>query len=140
MRDGLTRKKRRRIPVIVFQGTADTAVSPINAEQAIEQWSKTNECLAAEQAECSFVLTEKIVEGRVSGGVSGNLANGYAYRQHIYVESDGRVLLEKWLVEGLGHAWSGSSKASKYGDPKGPNASAEIWRFFAETDSHAAGG
>ncbi len=140
MRDGLTRKKRRRIPVIVFQGTADTAVSPINAEQAIEQWSKTNECLAAEQAESSFVLTEKIVEGRVSGGVSGNLANGYAYRQHIYVESDGRVLLEKWLVEGLGHAWSGSSKASKYGDPKGPNASAEIWRFFAETDSHAAGG
>jgi poly(3-hydroxybutyrate) depolymerase len=40
-------------------------------------------------------------------------------------------------VDGLGHAWSGSPKASKYGDPDGPNASAEIWRFFAEAGSNS---
>jgi poly(3-hydroxybutyrate) depolymerase len=45
--------------------------------------------------------------------------------------------MEKWLVDGLGHAWSGSPKASKYGDPNGPNASAEIWRFFAEAGSNS---
>ncbi|MGA8645575.1 MAG: hypothetical protein WB628_01925, partial [Candidatus Sulfotelmatobacter sp.] len=50
----------------------------------------------------------------------------------VYVENDSRLLLEKWLVQGLGHAWSGSPKSSKYGDPNGPNASAEIWRFFCE--------
>jgi poly(3-hydroxybutyrate) depolymerase len=41
------------------------------------------------------------------------------------------LLLEKWLVAGLGHAWSGSSLANQFADPKGPDASAEMWRFFA---------
>jgi poly(hydroxyalkanoate) depolymerase family esterase len=129
MRDGLARKKRRRLPVIVFQGTADSRVNPVNADQTIEQWKKTNACLAAEQSEVGFALTEKVIGAKIP--------SGYSYRQHIYSESDGRVLMEKWLVDGLGHAWSGSPRASKYGDPKGPNASAEIWRFFAEAGSNS---
>ena len=56
-------------------------------------------------------------------------------RSILIVEADARLLMEKWLVQGLGHAWSGSPKPSKYGDPKGPNASAEIWRFFCEAGS-----
>ena len=129
MLSGLARKNRRRMPVIVFQGTADTRVSPVNAEQAIAQWTKTNACLAAEQAESRFALTEKVIDARVP--------DGYAYQQHIYVEADGRLLMEKWIVHGLGHAWSGSPKPSRHGDPKGPNASAEIWRFFWEAGSNA---
>ena len=43
------------MPVIVFHGTADTSVSLVNAEQVIAQWSKTNACLAAEQAESGFL-------------------------------------------------------------------------------------
>jgi poly(hydroxyalkanoate) depolymerase family esterase len=128
MRDGLTRKKRRRMPVIVFQGTADTRVSPVNAEQAITQWSTTNACLAAEHSESGFSLTERAYDGEVT--------HGYAYRKHTYVEADGSLLMEKWIVDGLGHAWSGSPKPSKYGDPKGPHASAEIWRFFCEAGSN----
>jgi poly(hydroxyalkanoate) depolymerase family esterase len=129
MREGMARKKRRRMPVIVFHGTADSRVNPLNAEQTIEQWRKTNACLAAGRSEVEFTLTEKVIGGKIPGG--------YSYRQHIYSESDGRVLIEKWLVDGLGHAWSGSPKASKYGDPNGPNASAEIWRFFAESGSNS---
>ncbi len=129
MRGGLARKKRRRMPVIVFHGTADTRVSLVNAEQAIAQWSKTNARLAAEHSESGFALTEKVIGGQVP--------DGYAYRKHVYVEADARLLMEKWLVQGLGHAWSGSPKPSKYGDPKGPNASAEIWRFFCETGSNS---
>jgi poly(hydroxyalkanoate) depolymerase family esterase len=124
MRSGLARKNRRRMPVIVFHGTADNRVHPINADQAITQWSKTNECLAAQHAENGFRLTETVIDAKEP--------DGYPYRKHIYVDSDARVLMEKWLVEGLGHAWSGSPKPSKYGDPKGPKASAEIWRFFSE--------
>jgi poly(hydroxyalkanoate) depolymerase family esterase len=134
MRPGLARKNRRRMPVIVFHGAADSRVSPVNAEQSIAQWSATNACLAAQQGESGFVLTEKVVDGRVPENVPG----GYAYQKHVYVEADGRLLLEKWLVQGLGHAWSGSPEASRYGDPKGPNASAEIWRFFSETGSNRA--
>jgi len=130
MRSGLARKNRLRMPVIVFHGTADTRVNPINADQAIAQWSKTNACLAAGHTESGFALTEKVIAGQVPGG--------YGFRRHMYVEADGRVLLEKWSVEGLGHAWPGSPQASKFGDPKGPKASAEMWRFFCETASSAA--
>jgi len=133
MRSGLARKKIRRMPVIVFHGTADTRVSAVNAEQAIAQWSKTNACLAAQQVESGFVLTEKVIDGRVPD----NVPNGYSYQRHVYVEADASLLMEKWVVQGLGHAWSGSPIPSKYGDPKGPNASAEIWRFFCETGSNA---
>ena len=121
MRSGLGRKNRRRMPAIVFHGTADARVNPVNADQAIAQWGRTNACLANERG---FVLTEKVLEGKVR--------DGYAYKKHTYREGDSRLVMEKWLVEGLGHAWSGSPNPSKYGDPKGPNASAEIWRFFCE--------
>jgi poly(hydroxyalkanoate) depolymerase family esterase len=129
MRGVLAGKNRRRMPLIVLHGTLDDRVSLVNADQTIAQWSKTNACLAAERAENGFALTEKIIEGKVP--------DGYAYHRHIYVEADARLLMEKWLVQGLGHAWSGSPKPSRYGDPKGPNASAEIWRFFCEATSPA---
>ena len=105
----------------------DTRVNTVNADQVIAQWGETNACLAAENSEAGFALTEKIVGGK--------------WREVIPTEGtliwepDARLLMEKWLVQGLGHAWSGSPRPSKYGDPKGPNASAEIWRFFCEAGS-----
>jgi len=116
------------MPVIVFHGSADDRVSLVNADQTIAQWSKTNACLAAEHSESGFTLTEKVDGAEVP--------RGHPYRRHVYLESDGHLLMEKWIVEGLGHAWSGSPDSSKYGDPKGPNASAEIWRFFCQAGSN----
>jgi poly(3-hydroxybutyrate) depolymerase len=40
---------------------------------------------------------------------------------------------EFWEVEGLGHAWSGGDRAGSFVDPSGPDATAEMLRFFAET-------
>lgn len=133
MRSGLAQKKRQRMPVIVFHGAADIYVDPVNADQAIEQWSKTNACLAAEHGDGAFALTENVVDGSVTGA-------GRAFRKHVYREADARLLMEKWLVQGLGHAWSGSPVRSKSGDPDGPNASAEIWRFFCEAASPSSPG
>lgn len=130
MHPSLARTIRRRMPVIVFHGTADKKVSPINADQTIAQWEKTNSCLAAQDGDTGFLLTEKVSDRKAS--------DGYAYQKYSYVESDSHLLMEKWLVAGLGHAWSGSPKPSKFGDPKGPNASAEMWHFFRESAKHPA--
>jgi hypothetical protein len=43
------------------------------------------------------------------------------------------LLMEKWLIQGMGHAWPGSPSAGRFEDPKGPNASEEMWRFFRDT-------
>ena len=54
--------------------------------------------------------------------------------QGIGNDSSGRLLMEKWIVESPGHAGVGSPIGNQFADPKGPKASAEIWRFFGEAN------
>ena len=102
----------RSFPAIVFQGKADKSVNVVNAGQIVSQLSQ------------SFVPPlRKFVE------VTGE-ANGYHYRRRT-VGND-KAYVEEWVVDELGHAWSGGSKDGTYADPSGPDASSEMIRFFLE--------
>ena len=61
----------------------------------------------------------------------GQVPGGHAYTQTTYSNADD-VLLEQWIVHGAGHAWFGGNAGCSYTDPLGPDASAEMVRFFAE--------
>ncbi len=113
-------------PLIVFQGTADGTVRAGNAERIAEQWLSSHP-------------EGTVGKGRQTRKDPPRTSSGRGPRPHRITRwSAGRqVVLELWVVEGLGHAWSGGAADGTYSDIRGPRASTQMWRFFAR---HAAGG
>jgi poly(hydroxyalkanoate) depolymerase family esterase len=105
---------RRVVPTIVFHADQDGTVHPRNGDQVIAQSGAT----------AAGGLRTEVQRGRVPGG--------HAYSRTIHADAGGRPVLEHWLVHGGGHAWSGGSPAGSYTDPRGPDASREMLRFFLE--------
>jgi poly(hydroxyalkanoate) depolymerase family esterase len=113
----------RRVPAIVFHGDRDKTVHPRNADHLLEHY-----CLAKTTG------SRDTASGSMPRGTvrQGQVPGGYAYTRATYRDAGGRAVAERWTVHGLGHAWSGGSPSGSYADPKGPDASAEMVRFFNE--------
>jgi poly(3-hydroxybutyrate) depolymerase len=109
----------RVVPTIVFHGDRDTTVHPLNGEQVIAQSLTGSGSGNAHPRGSLHVTVER-----------GQAANGHAYTRTIYRDTDGRPSAEHWLVHGAGHAWSGGSSSGSFTDPKGPDATMEMIRFF----------
>jgi poly(hydroxyalkanoate) depolymerase family esterase len=103
---------RPRVPTIVFHGDRDSTVHPKNGGQMLEQSMRTSS------------TQERVLRGRVPGG--------HAYTRTIHTDARGRGMFEHWNIHGAGHAWSGGSHAGSYTDPRGPDATREMLRFFLE--------
>jgi poly(3-hydroxybutyrate) depolymerase len=100
------------VPTIVFHGDQDRTVSPINGEQVI--------------AHCSRGARLRVIE------TQGMSEDAVRYRRTVHVNEQDSPVLERWEVHGAGHAWSGGSALGSYTDPKGPDASREMVRFFLQ--------
>jgi len=55
---------------------------------------------------------------------------GHAYTRATCHDAGGRAMMELQTIHELGHAWSGGSLPGSYTDTRGPDASAEMVRFF----------
>ncbi len=116
----------RPVRVIVFHGMLDALVRPVNGDQTIAQWEQTNDLL-------DDARDNNSVGDTPDSTTTGSVPNGYNFTRSVYHDAEGKPLMEKWLVQDMKHAWPGGSAAGTYTDPKGSNASEEIWRFFQQT-------
>ncbi|MDE5412537.1 extracellular catalytic domain type 1 short-chain-length polyhydroxyalkanoate depolymerase [Alkalihalobacterium chitinilyticum] len=115
------------IPTMVFHGDSDFTVQSINGHQVITQWAKTNDLAYDGQENTYFYdVADEVIQGQVSGGRS--------YTRSIYRDNAGNLLMEKYIVDGMGHAWSGGSSQGSYTDPAGPRASELMWEFFNSSE------
>ncbi|MFU7591907.1 PHB depolymerase family esterase [Priestia sp. RMT2NF4] len=114
---------KRVVPVILFHGTADYTVAPINAHQILSQWAQTND-------RASDGLDNNNIDDTADQTLPGTVSGGRSYTQYIYKDTAGKTVMEKYMIEGMGHAWSGGSTSGSYTDPKGPNATKLSWNFF----------
>jgi poly(hydroxyalkanoate) depolymerase family esterase len=106
------------VPTIVFHGDADRTVHPVNGEQVVAQ------------AKPKSALTE--VEMR------GETPDGMAYTRIVQLDAASREVVEQWILHGAGHAWSGGSLDGSFTDPRGPDASREMIRFFLQHGNERA--
>jgi poly(hydroxyalkanoate) depolymerase family esterase len=116
-----TGQPARIVPAIVFHGDCDKTVHPRNADHLLEHYRTAKTTGSRDEA-----------GGSTSRGTvrQGQVAGGHAYTRATCRDAGGRAIVERWTVHGLGHAWSGGSSSGSYTDPKGPDASAEMVRFF----------
>ena len=103
---------RRFVPAIIFHGDADDTVHPTNAEQVLKQF-----------------LPSGGGHSGIPPSADAPLADAASTATSMSIIG-GESVLEAWTIQGSGHAWSGGHAAGSYTDPKGPDASREMLRFF----------
>lgn len=122
----------RRMKTIVFHGSLDQTVNVVNGGQVVQQWAQTNDFIDDGQNNDSVDSTPEFT-------LTGTAPNGgLSYTRRIYNDAQGQPLIEYWLVDTMLHRWSGGSSAGSYTEPRGPNASLEMSRFFGIASSTTA--
>ena len=114
MRTGGTPAPSSTMPLIVIHGDRDTVVAKVNADKII-----ASRLAAGDIADQDAPVTTPHRSGR-------------SYTRRVYRDRDGLAVAESMIVHGGGHAWYGGSPAGSYTDSVGPDASAEMIRFFLE--------
>jgi poly(hydroxyalkanoate) depolymerase family esterase len=104
------------VPTIVFHGDRDHTVQQTNGSEIVNQ-AKDAYAQAGDAP-----LTSSTQVGKAPGG--------RGYSRTVHSNAEGHAQIESWVLHGAGHAWSGGDARGSYTDRTGPDASAEMVRFF----------
>lgn len=118
------RKAVQAVPIIVFHGDRDHTVQQTNAETIVRH---AGEAHAGEAGDDARVTTQ-----------AGVAPGGRRFSRVIHTDAEGRTRIESWTLHGAGHAWSGGHASGSYTDGAGPDASAEMVRFFMALPTRGA--
>jgi poly(hydroxyalkanoate) depolymerase family esterase len=113
-----------RVPLIVFHGDEDPIVDHVNAQCLVDV--RLHAATRQRVQYPRLITTEQVPDGR-------------RYTRTVFVDAKRNPYVELWTIHGGGHAWSGGSPRGSYTDPRGPNASAELLRFFEHRAKASSG-
>ncbi len=108
----------RTIPAIIFHGDRDATVHPSNGDRVAAQYLPS--AGTGKHAKSNMGMQSE----------RGQVPNGHAYTWTTHHDAKGQAILEQWSIHGAGHAWAGGTSRGSYTDPRGPDASKEMLRFF----------
>jgi poly(hydroxyalkanoate) depolymerase family esterase len=115
----------RVMPVIVFQGDADTTVVPANGDRIVREWQVTDDLVDDGTNNGSVPVTPTSTANKQVPG-------GRSYTVTTYGDGHGGELIQYFVVHGMNHAWSGGCGCESYADPTGPNESQAMVDFFLQ--------
>lgn len=107
--------KAAPLPLIVLHGDRDATVHPCNAQRLLDAALLARHDLPPAPDELETDRVDR----------HGRQCSVTRWRP-----GGGAVRAEHWLVHGAAHAWFGGHPAGSFTDPAGPDASAELLRFF----------
>ncbi|MHC5263532.1 extracellular catalytic domain type 1 short-chain-length polyhydroxyalkanoate depolymerase [Streptomyces sp. UC4497] len=141
--------------------TMSDLAAPLYAPQAVEQMGPrahvmpvvtlggTNDVLGEQpapggctrRAYLAWLATNNLLKPGTDGDtfrddpastVTGQVPDGYAWTKKVARDRSGCQIAERWIVDGMGHAWPGGPTApdDAGSDPQGPSASEASWSFF----------
>lgn len=121
------------MPFFSIGGTEDplgeTAAPGGCSRLAFKQWMATNNILATGKPDgTAFTQDDAATQ-------MGTVPNGYPWTRYIWRDQKRCQIGERWIVEGMGHFWSGGTSDpawAAFTDPKGPSATVASWRFFKQ--------
>jgi poly(3-hydroxybutyrate) depolymerase len=129
--------RARVVPIIAVVGELDREAPPANTEQVVQQ-HLANDDLVDDGADNGSVATTPAQTD------AGEVPGGHAYSVDTYVDGAGCVLAQRWLINGMAHAWSkgesdGSARDQLFTDPAGPDVTTPAVDFFLSHPMPSAG-
>lgn len=118
--------RARRIPMMLSIGTLDPFGITTNTDSVARHWLIAHDWMDDGEQNGSIALTP--TETRTG-------RDGKNYSVDSYVDSQGCVLVERWLIQGMFHAYAGGAPAAIYdvtADPDAPNMREIAYDFFLD--------
>jgi poly(hydroxyalkanoate) depolymerase family esterase len=142
----------RRLPVILFHGTADEIAPIAMGEDALQQWLGSNDWIDNDQLDNSVARTpaetvhvgfdESLFAGVGNEGDTcvrnqnspclGGLFGFESYPTTVerYTDARGCPLIDFWIIHGLTHNYPGGNPEGNFVDPIGPDITRASYNFF----------
>jgi len=111
-----------QMPIIIFHGMNSPLMSPVHAFQIENEFKAFNDLLDDGAINNSFIKTTQIIDIPDS--------ETYGYNLYTTINQNDEVIIERYMINNLGHNWSGGVAGLLFNDPLGPDATGLIIKFF----------